>query len=1257
MRLISVTSLFLGLAAPLPTASQDNELKQAQSLIDWFRSKNGFLHSSLEFQRVDDSDPDSTIGMFTNTDIREGTLLFSIPDEVMIHSTDDELQQLDCGLVREVVKEIKKKDKSAYAPYLNYLLDTESVGVQPSGWSDAGKEMFMKALGDDDFDLSQAEDNFERYQDLGLTNTLPPSEPISWIENGWYQDCDGDKNDLEEFVALLVLQRSWDDVLIPIYDMIGHRNGLWLNTRNDDNGDHNGQSINVYASRDIFEGEQIYGSLNMCEDCGGRMTTYGTAEIFRDYGFIEEMPQTWIFPDLDLSFRMDELEDEDEEGNPQYTIIEWIDDDQPTEEDIQAFEEKLEYVQERIEMLEIREDWEDVPDNEWEVTVEYLRAMELSIQTVLQWHIEDGGDENCDADGNCNLGTDRFEDLDEPYETELEKGYPAHSCDIDAQFTKFDDGTFDVIETFKSQYQTITMLQDESNRDTCMDLDDTMQICGSYRPHYHEYMVHQTARFLPKDSIKRVLFVGGGDSMLLHETLKYPSLELVVGLELDQKVTRGCFKHFGTQPHFDDDRVEWWFGDAAKSLLMLPKDYFASFDLVLVDLSETVMSFSVSKELTVLEALTLLVKPDGIFVKNEVYFKEFQEMFPYTALVTWRDNPVICAQVMVMGSRTVDFMNPISGPTLTEHGIQNLVVRDLKDIDDDFELYHDYAYNATSVHLCDNISDNEESKDQVKSPGIMIIMEIEDVKADLTGAALQSSISSVLKEQGFSIKSSDKYQKDSNSFVYVTFKEGYVMARAFTDKKYVGFDIQLWSSTDKQKSVMNALIAAFGEGSSPSSSYRVITGGMFGVDTWMNDNKLHGPQFKELCKGIQATAPIVKSHQHASSEADWNTAFEFGLNLIGKQDLKVAILVGHEEIPTGIADVHQNAISAFDSVSKVVKLDCPSLVDFNMFYQFADVHLNDCKRRLRNVLTDKSDNTLFNAIIVDSTADKWTSSVLLELLSEMSLDEALDTDSIVLADVVNYDVDGWKKNLLLLLKDKPFYSEHKTAFVDFTFVNSEADHEFNLLVTNYAIENFVNRLNSTVVDFNAQKNSNLSARINVLNGGDWEFQEDFEPSKVYLPEDYDQSDPLAQWLSQKPLGHQAIVQLEPNPSNDKKVDSVNEKLLIKATDAAVSAIDEAGWSEKSVKKFCDVGEGCLFLALFESGTLTIQWDGRGHIDVVIFSLTEDIEMVDTFVDRFLEIIPSYTTMLRDEQPRGTGRVVSYQRDLEDTQRPHWAPLE
>jgi len=67
--------------------------------------------------------------------------------------------------------------------------------------------------------------------------------------------------------------------------------------------------------------------------------------------------------------------------------------------------------------------------------------------------------------------------------------------------------------------------------------------------------VHQSASYLNAgimSGVKRVVFVGGGDSMLLHEVLKYEGLEMVLGLELDQKVTRNSFEHFKTQPHFDD---------------------------------------------------------------------------------------------------------------------------------------------------------------------------------------------------------------------------------------------------------------------------------------------------------------------------------------------------------------------------------------------------------------------------------------------------------------------------------------------------------------------------------------------------------------------------------------------------------------------------------------------------------------------------------------------------------------------------------
>ena len=145
--------------------------------------------------------------------------------------------------------------------------------------------------------------------------------------------------------------------------------------------------------------------------------------------------------------------------------------------------------------------------------------------------------------------------------------------------------------------------------------------------------VHKPAKYI-KEEIKRVLFVGAGDAGLLNEIVKYPSLELVVGLELDQHVTRMAYKHFGAKPHYDDARVQWWYGDASKTLLMLPAEYFGTFDMVLVDLSDTIFALSVSGELDVIGALSLLLRPGGIFAMNELYVLFFCFHWVYFLLLT-----------------------------------------------------------------------------------------------------------------------------------------------------------------------------------------------------------------------------------------------------------------------------------------------------------------------------------------------------------------------------------------------------------------------------------------------------------------------------------------------------------------------------------------------------------------------------------------------------------------------------------------------
>lgn len=99
----------------------------------------------------------------------------------------------------------------------------------------------------------------------------------------------------------------------------------------------------------------------------------------------------------------------------------------------------------------------------------------------------------------------------------------------------------------------------------------------------------------------------------------------MVQLELDPDVTRLCEQEFQVDPHYQDKRVDWIFGDAAvtvKRLLAAGTE----FDLVVVDISETVVSQTV-EGVSFFEEITELVAPRGILIKNEDYQRPISELF------------------------------------------------------------------------------------------------------------------------------------------------------------------------------------------------------------------------------------------------------------------------------------------------------------------------------------------------------------------------------------------------------------------------------------------------------------------------------------------------------------------------------------------------------------------------------------------------------------------------------------------------------
>lgn len=267
-----------------------------QGIIDWVKASGGHFSPKQQFRRAIPGDPSSYFGIFATEDIKEGELLTSVPWSCVIirsndesDESDDEQGELYCSSYRLLMKEIRKGDKSFFAPYTSYLLK-QPRGKLPSDWTEAGKSVLKEVIGD----------------------SLPPKDPVGLLDS-WKRQCTSNDGDdpLEQLAFLEHHLRADDKILVPLYDLYNHANGERDSAKVIVS---NGNKQDVYASRDIKKGEQICFSYELTSHMGGPSHVrwsykhYGTAEFLRDYGFVESLPQRWIFPDQKTSFELAENE-------------------------------------------------------------------------------------------------------------------------------------------------------------------------------------------------------------------------------------------------------------------------------------------------------------------------------------------------------------------------------------------------------------------------------------------------------------------------------------------------------------------------------------------------------------------------------------------------------------------------------------------------------------------------------------------------------------------------------------------------------------------------------------------------------------------------------------------------------------------------------------------------------------------------------------------------------------------------------------
>ena len=80
--------------------------------------------------------------------------------------------------------------------------------------------------------------------------------------------------------------------------------------------------------------------------------------------------------------------------------------------------------------------------------------------------------------------------------------------------------------------------------------------------------------------------------------------------------------------------------------------------------------------------------------------------------------------------------------------------------------------------------------------------------------------------------------------------------------------------------------------------------------------------------------------------------------------------------------------------------------------------------------------------------------------------------------------------------------------------------------------------------------------------------------------------------------------------------------------------------KRSTESFHEIGDGGLFIGLSSKGQVAVTWDGAGSVNVNIFTHDENANIYDLFAVPFMEKLPAMNLMLRDEQPRGYGKVIN-----------------
>eukprot|EP00970_Alexandrium_tamarense_P016582 scaffold6887_cov188-Alexandrium_tamarense.AAC.3 len=734
-------------------------------------------------------------------------------------------------------------------------------------------------------------------------------------------------------------------------------------------------------------------------------------------------------------------------------------------------------------------------------------------------------------------------------------------------------------------------------------------------------------------------------SLLIYIYLIYPS--------------RNSFEHFKTQPHFSNPKVQWWFGDGAKSLTLLPRSYFGTFDLVLLDLSETVMSMTVTKGLDVFGAMKLLLSPTGIMVKNDFgYFEKLSKVFDTCVQLLIPDVTYICDYELVLcASDAVDLLNPsfhhLKGGKGTDQ-VETLVYKPQVDVDDHWGPVTDFSKYWGEPRDCTNSSQEggeEDGGDEVAYAGVLMVVEAENVsmKGLKEGEKVAKALEKPLTKLGYEVLSTAVKASDESggASLAIAMKEGYVLAETWPEAKYVKLDIHLWGAFENQEAIRTEVLKTLGSKPGDWSSFRIVTGGMRGVDTRANDLKTVGPNLAEIgqCEEVkEGSSKSITLNASLEDEAALGPVIDAGLEdiiplMVGKENVKAVVFCGVKGQPCRAKDNLEK-----QGYTQLTTLWSCSDEDTKEMEASAYNHGQALQKWREAINSNASEIAL---------CGKKSDVALKEIAQKVKGVNLIVVDALAPSVHVHGSHQYWlkfwksiKKPFLLLVPILDAKDELRTFFLKSRYNHGEEEPEFysEIYVGNgdkTMSFGLIHEGNSrSLMNFvRSQTKLNLREEVKytdirkVTIRGAMREQTKYNPV-TFSWADYDQRPGLEQFYAQQPIGLQSVFQFGID-ANAKRVLSASA-----VQSAFKSAVEEFSKGGETKEEFHEVGEGALYIALLSNAQVAVTWDGAGSIMVNIFTYDENVNHFKAFATPLTASLPQMNLMLSDEQPRGYGGVIN-----------------